>query len=103
VRIRVDNSGRKLKAGMFAQGEILTGVAASAVVVPGSAVYRDDRSAKSAYVYVIQDGKAARRQVRIGRERDSKLEILEGLRPGDRLIAEQSIEIAEGVRVEPRS
>ncbi len=102
VRIGVDNSGRKLKAGMFAQGEILTGVAASAVVVPGGAVYRDDRSVKSAYVYVIQDGKAARRQVRIGRERDSKLEILEGLRPGDRLIAEQSIEVAEGVRVEPR-
>jgi RND family efflux transporter MFP subunit len=103
VRVRVDNSGRKLKAGMFAQGEILTGVDASAVVVSASAVYRDDRSAKSAYVFVVQDGKAARRDVRIGRERDSKLEILEGLAPGDRLIAEQSIEIAEGVRVEPRS
>ena len=40
--------------------------------------------------------------VRIGRERDSKLEILEGLKPGDQLVAEQSIEIAEGVRVQAR-
>ncbi len=103
VRIAVDNPARKLKAGMFGQGEILTAVDAAAVIVPGGAVYRDDRSAKSAYVFVVQDGKAARREVRIGRERDSRLEILDGLRPGDRLIAEQSIEIAEGVRVEPRS
>ncbi len=103
VRIRAENSSRKLKAGMFAEGEILTGVDASAIIVPSSAVYRDDRSAKSAYVLVVQDGKAARRDVRIGRERDSKLEIVDGLKSGDHLIAEQSIEIAEGVRVEPRS
>ncbi|MBZ5621666.1 MAG: efflux RND transporter periplasmic adaptor subunit [Acidobacteriia bacterium] len=103
VRIQVDNAGRKLKAGMFAQGEIQTGLDRSAIVVPSNAVYRDDRSAKSAYVFVILDGKAARRDVRIGRERDSRLEIVEGLKPGDRLIAEQSIEIAEGVRIQPRS
>lgn len=103
VRIQVDNGSRRLKAGMFAQGEILTGVDAAAIVVPSNAVYRDDRSAKSAYVFVILEGKAARRDVRIGRERDSRLEILEGLKPGDRLIAEQSIEIAEGVRIEPRT
>jgi RND family efflux transporter MFP subunit len=103
VRIRVDNAARKLKAGMFAQGEIQTGMNSAAVVIPSSAVYRDDRSAKSAYVFIVQDGKAARRNVRIGRERDSKLEISEGLQPGDRLIVEASIEIAEGVRIQPRS
>jgi hypothetical protein len=41
--------------------------------------------------------------VRIGRERQGKLEIVDGLKPGDALIAEQSIEIAQGVRVKPRS
>ena len=103
VRIQVDNAVHKLKAGMFAQGEILTGVDAAAIVVSSNAVYRDDRSAKSAYVFVILDGKAARRDVRIGRERDSKLEIVEGLAPGDRLVVDQSIEIAEGVPIQPRS
>jgi len=103
VRIQVDNSGGKLKAGMFAQGEILTGVDASAIIIPSSAVYRDDRSAKSAYVFLLQDGKAARRDVRLGRERDSKLEVVEGLKPGDRVVSEQSIEIAEGVPVQPRT
>lgn len=102
VRIQVNNAGGKLKAGMFAEGEILTGVNAAAIVIPSAAVYRDDRSAKSSHVFVLENGKASRRQVRIGRERDSKLEILEGLKPGDQLVAEQSIEIAEGVRVQAR-
>jgi RND family efflux transporter MFP subunit len=100
VRIRVDNSSRLLKAGMFAQGEILTGVQAHAVLIPMSAAYRDDRSAKSSYVFVVENGKAVRRNVRIGRERDSTLEIVDGLNAGDLLIAEQSIELAEGVRVD---
>ncbi len=103
VRIQVDNAAGKLKAGMFAQGEILTGVEAQAVVIPAAAVYRDDRSSKQTYVFVVEGGKAARRAVRIGREHENALEIAEGLRPGDLLIAEQSIEVAEGVRVEPRA
>ena len=71
-------------------------------MIPSSAVYRDDRSAKSSYVFVLENGNAARRDVRIGQERDSQLEIVEGLKPGDQVIAEQNIEIAQGVRVEPR-
>lgn len=102
VRIQVTNPGARLKAGMFAQGEILTGVNASAVMIPGAALYRDDRSAKTASVFVVEGGKACRRVVRVGHERDSKIEVVEGLRPGEQLIAEQSIEISEGVRVEPR-
>jgi RND family efflux transporter MFP subunit len=100
VRIQVAGSGGKLKTGMFTEGEILTGSNVRAIVIPASAVYRDDRSAKTSYVFVLENGKAARRSVRIGRERDGRLEILEGLRAGDTLLAEQSIEIAEGVRIQ---
>jgi RND family efflux transporter MFP subunit len=103
VRVQVPNAGGRLKAGMFAEGEILTGANARAIVIPAAAVYRDDRSASAAYVFVAVDGKASRRTVRVGRERDGKLEILDGLNAGDTLIAEQSIEIAEGVRVRPRT
>jgi RND family efflux transporter MFP subunit len=103
VRIQVPNSSSKLKSGMFAEGEIQTGVTKQAIVIPASAVYRDDRSAKSSFVFVVENSKAARRAVRIGRERDSKLEIVEGLKPGDMLIAEQSIELAEGVPVQARN
>jgi len=101
VRIRVAGSGGKLKAGMFAEGDILTGSNAQAIVIPSAAAYRDDRSAKSSYVFVLDNGKASRRNVRIGRERDGQLEIVDGLKPGDTLVASQSIEIAEGVRIQP--
>jgi RND family efflux transporter MFP subunit len=103
VRIRVSNSANKLKAGMFAEGEIQTGSNTQAIVIPAGAIYRDDRSSKSSYVFVVERGKALRREVRIGHERDGRLEITEGLKPGDQVIAEQSIQIAEGVRIEPRS
>ncbi|MBI3695340.1 MAG: efflux RND transporter periplasmic adaptor subunit [Acidobacteria bacterium] len=102
VRIQVNNSSRKLKAGMFAEGEILTGVESRAIIVPATAIYRDDGSAKESFVFVVQNAKAVRRPVRIGRERDSRLEITAGLKPGDLLITEQSIELAEGVRVAAR-
>ena len=100
VRIQVANSAGKLKAGMFAEGEILTGSNAQAIVIPAAAIYRDDRSAKTSYVFVLENGKAVRRNVHIGRERDRQLEIVEGLKPGDMLVSEQSIEIAEGVRIQ---
>ena len=87
---------------MFTQGEILTGGNRAALVIPTGALYRDDRSAKSSYVFVLENGKAVRRDVRIGVEREGQVEIAEGLRPGDQLIAEQNIEIAQGVRVQAR-
>ncbi|MCC6859875.1 MAG: efflux RND transporter periplasmic adaptor subunit [Bryobacterales bacterium] len=99
VRVRVDNAGGRLKAGMFAQGEILTGAAVQAILVPAAAVYREDRASRESYVYVVQNGKAARRAVQIGRERDGELEIAGGLQPGDILVAQQSIQLAEGVPV----
>jgi membrane fusion protein (multidrug efflux system) len=102
IRVVVNNPAGKLKAGMFSEGEIQTGVEAQAVVVPLAAVYRDDQSSHKSFVFVAANGKAARRDITLGRERDGLVQVLEGLHRGDRLIAEQSIEIAEGVPVEAR-
>jgi RND family efflux transporter MFP subunit len=102
VRILAPNPGGKLKAGMFAEGEVQTGVVAAAFVVAADAAYRDDRSARSVYVFVVENGKAVKRTVRIGRERGARLEISEGLRAGDQVIAEQNIQIAEGVLAQAR-
>jgi membrane fusion protein (multidrug efflux system) len=86
---------------MFAEGEILTGVQQQAIIVPSVAVYRGDGVGTEAHVFVAGAGKAVRQSVHIGRETDGSLEILDGLKPGDLLIAEQRIELADGVRVEP--
>jgi multidrug efflux pump subunit AcrA (membrane-fusion protein) len=86
---------------MFAQGEILTGVQQQAVVVPAVAIYRSAGTGGDAYAFVVENGKASRRAVRIGRETDGRLEIADGLKPGDLLVAEQRIELADGVGVTP--
>ncbi len=99
VRIRVSNPAGVLKDGMFAQGEIRTGVERRAVVIPSAAVYRQDTSAQESFVYVVENGKAVRRAVRLGRERNGELEVTEGLREGDLLIAEHSVEVSDGVPV----
>jgi RND family efflux transporter MFP subunit len=100
VRVRVDNTSGKLKTGMFVEGAIQTGVAQQAVVVPAAAVYRSAVPGQDSYVFVIDGGKAVRRPVQLGRETGDRLEIVSGLKPGDALVAEQRIELAEGVRVE---
>jgi len=100
VRVRVDNSTGKLKAGMFVEGAIQTGVQQQAILVPAGAVYRSATPGQDSYVFVVDGGKVARRPVHLGRETDNQLEITSGLKPGDALVAEQRIELAEGVRVE---
>jgi multidrug efflux pump subunit AcrA (membrane-fusion protein) len=84
---------------MFVQGEIQTSASRQAILVPLNAVYRDDTSVKVSYVYVVADGKARRRQVRIGRELGQQLEIVEGLASGELLVPERSMELADGVPV----
>lgn len=101
VRIQVSNPRGALKDGMFAQGEIQTGAERRAIVIPSSAVYREDTAARQSFVYVIADGKAVRRTIRLGRERNGELEILEGLREGELVVAEPSVEVSDGVRVRP--
>lgn len=102
VRIRVPNPGGKLKAGMFADGEVMTGATSSAILIPVAALYRDEKNPGEAAVFLVENGKAAKRKVALARERDGHAEIAAGLKDGDRLIAEQSIELADGVRVRTR-
>jgi RND family efflux transporter MFP subunit len=102
VRIQVPNSNGLLKAGMFVEGEILTGVTKSAIVVPAAALHRDESRAAEGMVYLIDNGRAIRRKVMVGREYDGSVEIAAGLKTGEMLITEQSLEVAEGVRVQAR-
>jgi membrane fusion protein, multidrug efflux system len=101
VRVRVANQNRKLKTGMFAQGEIVSEVKRQGILLPVSAVYRNNTSSKSAYVYVLASGKAKRREVAVGIERDASLEVTSGLSPGEIVAVEQSIELADGVAATP--
>jgi HlyD family secretion protein len=54
-------------------------------------------------VYLVADGRAARRTLTLGQRNSLEAEVLSGLQPGDVVIVHPSDAVEEGVRVAPRS
>jgi RND family efflux transporter MFP subunit len=100
VRAAVPNPGGKLKAGMFVKGRIIIGVKPAAVVVPLDAVWR--RVGQASFVYVVEQSRARRREVKLGIEQPQTIEIAAGLQAGEVVVAEQNLELADGVSVSSR-
>jgi membrane fusion protein (multidrug efflux system) len=76
VRIRIDNPDRLLKVGMFAEGHVSLEAHINALVVPQSALVRDDAGAA---VYVVNGDTATRTTVTTGIEQDGVVELLGGV------------------------
>lgn len=66
-------------------------------VVPKSAVRSD---ASSAYVFLVRGGKAERRAVKLGPDRNGDVAILAGLTPGDSVITKGPEDLRDGQAVE---
>lgn len=64
---------------------------------PLSAIFRCNRQQWCAYV--IHQGRARLRHIRIGHRNDEAIEILSGLSDGERVIAHPPNEISDGTRV----
>jgi HlyD family secretion protein len=65
--------------------------------VPAGALFRDGESWA---VFILEEGRARRRPVRIGHRNPDAVEILDGLKAGERVIVHPSDAIEDGVRVE---
>jgi HlyD family secretion protein len=70
---------------------------AATVVVPADAV-RDANSAQP-WVLAVDGWRARRRAIRLGLKGDGRIEVLEGVAPGDRLISAANGTVREGQRV----
>lgn len=84
VRAELDNRDGALKPEMFANVRFLTGDPSQAPAVPEAAVvYEGDL----AHVWVLSAGQLlAFRAIRIGRKNDGLVEVLEGLKPGEKIV-----------------
>jgi len=70
------------------------------VVIPPSAI---KERAQGAIVFVVEDGRIKERNVRAGRRfNDSLIEILEGLKPGERIVLRPTDKLKEGLKVKPK-
>ena len=77
VRIRITNTDRSLKVGMFAEARVVLETHRDALVVPPPAVVRTD---DGAVVYVVSGDTAQRTDVKVGLEKPDAVEIVVGPR-----------------------
>ncbi|HEY7886979.1 MAG TPA: efflux RND transporter periplasmic adaptor subunit [Steroidobacteraceae bacterium] len=90
ARVQVDNPQGALKQQMFAQVHIQSRQPFQGLLLPVSAVLRNDENLPFVYV-VAADGSYARRPVTLGARVDDRYVIPQGLRPGDKVVVDGSI------------
>jgi membrane fusion protein (multidrug efflux system) len=83
VKAHVPNPQRLLQPGMFIEAHLVTAVRSKAVVVPEDAVVPVQGAT---FVWVVQEGKAAQRQVGIGVRTPGFVEITSGVDAGDQVV-----------------
>lgn len=84
VRIEIVPGDFRLLPGMSANASITTGSSGKVVTVPLKSIFTLD---KAEYVWIVEDGKyARRRQVTSGIQDFSRIEILSGVNPGEKVI-----------------
>ncbi len=98
AEIRMKNDDLLLKPGMFARVTLITEHKDNVVVIPRDVVLggRIDEP----YVYVVEDGTARKRFVKLGIKQADKYEIIDGLKQGEKLVVNGMNYLADGTKVE---
>ena len=96
LRGKLDNPEGKLRPGMFANVRLILSERASAMTIPEEALVP---VGTDQYVFRVVDGKVQRVQVRIGLRRNAKVEVTDGLRPGDDVVTAGQLKIRDGAAV----
>ena len=88
VRIAVDNADGRLKPGMFADVEITTTILENVLLIPDDALQTDG---DEQIVFVALDGnKFEKRTVKLGLEQTGRVQILSGVKAGEKVVTEGS-------------
>jgi len=93
VRARIENTGLKLRPGMFARVVLQLGTRAEAVWVPEQSIVPRGRDN---FVFRIVSGKADQVKVRLGVRKVGEVEILKGINAGDLIVTEGAERIRPG-------
>ncbi|MCT4605438.1 MAG: efflux RND transporter periplasmic adaptor subunit [Marinisporobacter sp.] len=99
VKILINNEKMKLKAGMFATAKIILDQHKDALGVPKKAVMKEK---EKHYVFIEENKKAVKKEVKIGFSSDAAYEILEGVEKGDQVIVVGYENLEDGSLVEKK-
>ena len=92
VRAAVPNRDGRLRPGMFVN-VALQRDRREAIVIPEEALVPEQ---DKQFVFVVADGRAARREVQIGARRPGEVEIVSGLTVGERIVIEGTVKVRDG-------
>ena len=87
VEVSIDNPGQQLKANMTANAEVILEEKPDTLVVPEAAISYDEK--KAAFVEVADPAADTGRRkvpVKVGIGNGTRTEVLEGLKPGDKVV-----------------
>ncbi len=90
ARIDVKNPQEKLKNNMYVTAEVQAGKVANAITVPNAAVLRNAENEPFVYTLAGQN-QFAMHSVTLGQTSEQTTEIVSGLAPGDRVVANGSL------------
>jgi membrane fusion protein, multidrug efflux system len=100
VIVRIDNQSGALRAGMYARGEITTGVERNALVISREALIPDKESSENAGIYIVRDGKAHQIRIQIGGNKLDQVWVRKGLNENDVVVTEIGPSLKEGSTVQ---
>jgi HlyD family secretion protein len=96
IQITIPNPGYILNPGMFGRVEIVLRSDPQATLVPIQALMTDE---DKDFVYILKDGKAYRRPVQKGVSKDTVVEIIRGLNPGEQVVTAGQEFLRDGIPV----
>jgi membrane fusion protein (multidrug efflux system) len=99
VRAEFPNTRKVLRPGMFGRIRVDLGARPDSILVPERSVA--ELQGKTFVWLVGPDSKAAQRPVKVGGQVGDRFLILEGLKPGDRIVVEGLQKVREGATVKP--
>jgi cobalt-zinc-cadmium efflux system membrane fusion protein len=90
VRIVADNPRQALRRQMYVRVTITSHRSATGLLVPDSAILRDDENLPFVYL-ALPDGSFARRSVTLGYRAGNRYDITRGLRAGDHVVVDGAL------------
>ncbi len=98
VYVQLPNQDRRIVAGQYGRGRVVTGASRQQLAIPEAAV-RD--TGVASYVFLIENGRLTRRVVSLGAHDESRglVAVSAGLQEGERILASPAPGTTEGLRV----
>jgi RND family efflux transporter MFP subunit len=100
IRVTVSSPKRPLRLGESVFGEIAVETRPHAVVVPVEALVPGDEPGSYKVFVVDAKGTAMARDVKIGGRTETKVEIVEGLKGGEKVVTQGAFGVADSAKVE---